>query len=380
MKILWISPGVNKKLDDYVYVLLYLKKMGLDITVMCSRSFHPKGKGEGLEYENMDGIPIYRIYRDFSEQSSYPIKQYNQVYNIAREFQPDIIFCSQQFNMFIAQRLKKDLHIPIVLLVEFANDPLKLVKRRWYLGLKPLAHPVADLYWRWLSKNTKAIITSYIGDKKYLKELSRYGTPVYYVPWCNHIPNEISTREAKKNTLRGIYVGSLSKWKNTDEFGATIPIILEHTPVKEFVIIGPRSGMDVVTKLKKQYGERVKYIESLPRVEALKLIQDSFFAYTPVKSGGWGFMGDSWGVKTPLIVTHNEYELKNRVDAMIVYDVEKIDITINHLYKNHDLYKALQREGYQRYRRFHTAESVGERCYEIMKSEMFQTLWDSEKK
>ncbi len=370
MRILCLYPAMSKKYNDMAYVLIYLHKLGIELGVIASRTYVSKGRVMVPKYEDMDGIPIFRVHGTFKEQSSGLIKKYNEVYKTAKKFHPDIIFCSQQFNMFIAQRLKKDLHIPIVLLVEFANDPLKLVKRRWYLGLKPLAHPVADLYWRWLSKNTKAIITSYIGDKKYLKGLSRYGTQVYYIPWCNHIPSEISLRPVKKKTLRGVYVGSLSKWKNTDEFAKTVPVILELTPVKEFVIVGPGSGVDVVKKLKKQYGERVKYIESLPRVEALKLIQDSFFAYTPVKSGGWGFIGDSWGVKTPLIITHNEYEFKGRIDSLIVDDLDIIHLRINELYENPQLYRKLQESGFKRYQRDHSAKSVGDKLLGV-----FESVW-----
>lgn len=359
---------MSKKYNDMAHVLIYLHKLGIELAVIASRTYTSKGNIIVPMYEDMNGISIYRIYKDYTEQSSLPVKRYDEIYDIAKKFQPDIIFCSQQQNMFIADKLRRDFNIPIVLFVEFAHEPIKLMRRRWYFGLKPLAYPIANFYWRWLSKNTKAIITSYIGDKKYLKELSRYGTPVYYVPWCNHIPNEILTRKAKKNFYRGIYVGSLSRWKNTNEFVETLPIILERAPVKEFVVVGPGAGAYVIKELKKRYGERIKYIESLPRLEALRSIQNSFFSYTPVKSGGWGFIGDSWGVKTPLLVTHNHYQFRNRNDSLVVDELNNIHMFVNQLYDNMGLYRVLQEGGFERYQRDHTAKSVGDKLLNIFKS------------
>ncbi|GAI20822.1 unnamed protein product, partial [marine sediment metagenome] len=64
------------RVNDNAHALIFLKKMGINLAVVCSRSCSLKAKKERPEYEDMEGIPIYRIYRDFSEQSSYPVKQY----------------------------------------------------------------------------------------------------------------------------------------------------------------------------------------------------------------------------------------------------------------------------------------------------------------
>jgi len=366
MKLLCIYPAMSKKFNDYAHVLIYLKKMGVDLTIIASRCYRLKSNERSPDYEDMDGIPIYRIYENFSEQVSFPVKKYDQVLDIAIKFKPDIIMNSQQLNMHIAHKLKKDLGIPIILVVEYAKNPFKLINRRWYLGLKPFGYAVAKVYWRWLSRQSSAIITSFVGDKKYLKELSKYDTPVYYVPWCNQIPPEIENYNNKKNKYRGIYIGSISQQKNTNEFEKTIPIILQHTPIKQFMVVGPGSGVSIINNLRQQYKQQIKYLESLSRIEALKLIQSSFFSYTPVKEGGWGFIGDSWGVKTPLIVTHNEYEFNDRKDALVVDRLENIANVVNELYHDDSLYRTLQEKGYERYRKFHSAESIAQSLYKII--------------
>lgn len=353
------------RVNDNAYALTYLKDAGAEVAVICSRMCGLKSAEKRCKFEEMQGIPIHRIYEDFSEQSSFPMKHYDQVYRIAKQFQPSVIFCSVQSNMFIANRLKVELGAPIVLLVEYAYDPTRLLRRRWYLGLTSLACPVANVYWRWLSKKSQAIITSFIGDKQHLRHLSRYGTPVYYVPWCNHIPDEILASNEEKNSQRGIYIGSLSKRKNTNEFAETIPSILERTPVREFVVVGPGSGIEVVRKLKGCYGARINYIPSLPRTEALKLIQNSYFSYTPVRAGGWGFIGDSWGVGTPLIVTHNEYGFRDRVDSLVVNRIDEISRVVNELYEDPQLYGRIREGGSDRAQREHSAESVGDKFLKI---------------
>lgn len=373
MKVLCIYPGMDIRVNDNAYALTYLKEVGVDVAVICSRMCGLKSSEERDRFEEMQGIPVHRVYADFAEQSSFPVRHYEQVYQIARQFQPDVIFCSVQYNMFISNRLKSDLEVPVVLLVEFAYDPVRLLKRRWYLGLKPLAHPIGRLYWRWLAKNSQAIITSYMGDEPHLSYLSRYGTPAYYIPWCNHIPAGVSTNNPERDSKRGVYVGSLSKWKNTDELAVTLPRILDRTPVREFVVVGPGPGVGIVQKLKRRYGERITYIPSLPRLEVLKLIQQSYFSYTPTKGRGWGFIGDSWGVRTPLIVTHNEYGFRDRVDALVVDRLDRIHLAVRELYEHPGLHQRLQEAGYERAMRDHSAKNVGDKLLHVFEAAM--SLW-----
>ena len=368
MKILCLYPGMDIRVNDNAHALVYLARQGVSLCVICSKVCGLKSFTPLPDYEEMAGIPVHRLYSDFPEQASHPTRHYDQVRDIAQRFKPDLIFCSQQFNMPIATRLKRAFDLPIVLLVEYAYDSSKLLKRKWHLGLKCLASPVGDLYWRWLSQNTRAIVTSYVGDCQHINYLERYGTPIYYIPWCNHIPEEVAARDGTKDPGRAIYVGSLSPWKNTDEFLATLPIILAGTRVREFVIVGPGPGVDAVRLLQKQFGDRIRYTDSLPRIDALTLIQDSFFSYTPVKAGGWGFIGDSWGVMTPLIATHNEYELQDKKDTLIVNRIQDIHLAIHQLYDSPELYRQLQEGGLDRYRRSHTAQSVGSSLLRVFES------------
>ena len=151
----------------------------------------------------------------------------------------------------------------------------------------------------------------------------------------------------------------------------TIPIILEKTPTKKFVVIGPGPIAKKILRLKNKFGERLEYIKSLPRADAISYLAKSFYSYTPTTDNGVGFIGDCWGAKTPLIATHSAGEfLEDRKDTLISKDVKSIYEVINELYDNDKLYDSLVEGGYKRYLRDHTAEAVGKQYLRIFEEAM----------
>jgi hypothetical protein len=109
----------------------------------------------------------------------------------------------------------------------------------------------------------------------------------------------------------------------------------------------------------------VKYIQELPRVEALRLIASSYYAYTPVARGGWGFIGDCWSVRTPITMTHNDNYVTNEVNAMVAEDYDSLIQNINRLYDEPELYKRLQTKGNEE-SEIRSAELVGDKLYQIL--------------
>ena len=49
------------------------------------------------------------------------------------------------------------------------------------------------------------------------------------------------------------------------------------------------------------YGDRIRYLAGCSRLEALAYLAGSHFAFTPLKAGYGGFIGDAWNVETPLL-------------------------------------------------------------------------------
>jgi glycosyltransferase involved in cell wall biosynthesis len=367
MRVLTIYPGMDKQYNDNAYALIQLRQMGVELAVVTSCQSGLKTEQLSMEYEDMEGVIIYRIYRDFVEQTTWPIKKYHLVKEIATRFKPDLIFCSQQLNMPLAKKLKEDLGLPIVLLVEFAWDPMLLLGRRLsYLGIQSFAPMIAKRYWRWLCSSSDAIIICNPSDRHHLTDLASWGTPVSFIGWCNQVPEGVGGHSHNRERFKGIYTGSLQKrsFKNSEELLTTIPLILERTPTTEFVIVGNGELATDVDRMERQWRGRLHYIKELPRKEIWELIACCYYAYTPVKQGGWGFIGDAWSARTPLVVTHNGYEFTDGKDA-IVSDPIKLTLAITDLCHSDQLYRLLQDGGESRYTQFHTAKRVAQDYYKV---------------
>ena len=147
--------------------------------------------------------------------------------------------------------------------------------------------PYGRAYWKWLSKWSESIITCNPKDQTILGKLSASGTPVYYIPWCNQLPEDYSPAK-ERSPSRAIYVGAFSKFKNTDEFLETIPILLNKTATKEFVFVGG-GRIGVIDTLRKRYGSQIKHVIGMTRTKVLELLSSSTYAYTPVTKGWMGF-------------------------------------------------------------------------------------------
>lgn len=337
------------------------KMLDVEFTILASRNDSFKGTGVGKTYELMDDIPVHRLFNTTNEQFSYQSK-YMEIFEIVSNLKPDIIFCAHQGNLPLAIKLRKDFEIPIALKIEFASKSEMLISKRKSFGINLLRYVEYKLYWLWLTKVSNAIISAYPGDITKLDKLSKNGTPIYHVPWCNQLPENI--KKGSRDINSGIYVGSFSKFKNSNELLTTIPLILEKTPITTMTLVGPDFETGVVKKLKLKYPNQIKYVKSMSRIELLEEISKHYFSYTPVKTGGWGFIGDSWAVKTPLIMTHNDYNVQQNVEAIITAP-DRIHNAINAILEDNNLYKKLQNGGEKRYNHFHSAKSTGDKYYKI---------------
>lgn len=367
MKILLIIPGMDESCDN-AHSYIHMQKIGVDVKVITNRVRSTKGPGLDPPFSKMEGMEIHRLFWNFKEQASPPENKYRQVYDFAKKFNPDIILCSQQKNMHLAKRLKKDIGVPIVLLVEFAYDsknPFRLIGKKHVFKFNFAGAIAAKIYWIWLCRHSSAIITCYHGDQPNFKNLSAFNTPLFYFAWPAAPTIDPGTIE--KIRSRGIYIGALTEHKNIEEFRETLPLIFENTPTKEFFIVGSGIHDDIVKELKQEFPEQIIHIPSLPRKKALELIAGSYFAYTPAVYGGWGFFGDCWSMKTPVVATHNDYSLVNEKDSLVT-QANNISEPINVLYDDESLYHNLRDGGYERFSKWHKAEAIGEKYLEILKS------------
>ncbi len=356
------------QVNDNAHMLIRLKERGLKLVIVTGKSMALKGEGNLPIYEDMDGIPIHRLYENPQEMFLFPGRRLNEVLEIAEDLKPDIILCEPELNIRLALLVQKHLKKPIVLLVESAGRLLSgevhsTLKMKTVMSLFGIPH--GPKFWSWLCEKADVLITSSPKDNKILDQLSKHNKPVFYLPWPSHIPEGFENAVKRENGV-GLYIGSLYPFKNTQEFEKTLPLILEKTKTKQFVVVGSGPHASVVRKIQKQYGQSIRYISHLSRTESLRLMSESFYAYTPIKIGGWGFIGDCWSTKTPIIMTHNDDDyVLNNVNALVAENENDFIENINRLYNDSELYQKLQTNGYEEYRK-RNAAVVGDALYDIL--------------
>lgn len=361
-----------KQVNDNAHMLIRLNNKGMKLAVVASRSMSLKGQGILPIYENMDGIPIHRLYGTLQDMFLLPQRGLNKIWEIANDLKPDLIFCSHELNMRLAILIQKALKKPIVLLVEdagriysgeaYSSGSLKLRTIMTFMTLFGIPPPGPKL-WSWLCEKSKVLITCSPRDQQIYGLLSKRNKSIFYLPWPCYIPDNFEYASRREN--KGIYIGSLYPVKNTQEFEHTLPLILEKSKTQQFVVVGPGTHAKIIRKLEQRYGKAICYINNLPRTEALKLISSSYYAYTPVKTGGWGFIGDCWSMGTPIVMTHNDNYVANNINALVARNEIDLVTKINSLYEDSHLYKNLQKKGYEQYEK-RKADVVGDKLYEIL--------------
>jgi len=375
MNILLISPGVNNKYNDNYYAYSHMCNSGDNILAITQRENINKGGRADFSPEiEIDGnFKIFRIFKTLKHQKSlfHNVISYYKVKKLLLKFKPDIIFCEELSSMILALMVKKHFNIPVVLRVEFffdINYPFRTMGRilnlfRNRITGDYLSILLGSFLWRLACKHSNAVISCYFEDLAKLN--SNNNSYFHYVPWPTSCP-EITGKVCKVNK-RGVFIGSFDSHKNLNEFLQTLPLLFKNTPLQEFWIVGTGDNLDIINKLKFLYPDKIKHIKSLSRNECLELIRNSYFSYSPALRGGWGFIGDSWAMRTPVVVTHNHYNFHDGVDSILTSPDLIVD-RVNLLYSDVNLYNKILKGGFNRYMNNHTAESVGEHFRVICRS------------
>ena len=344
---------MNKRAEMF-YCLPQLKGLGIDTMVIASRSAGLHGTGYLPYFSDYASLKVYRPYRNLTEMFLAPWLHYAKVHALVREFDPDIILSSQQMTLNLAEKIAKESEAPLILWIEtpaheFATGKAARYNAIPFQVLSSLARtpPTETAWWKWIIRKCNAIITCNPTDKPYLKCLSQYGKPIYYIPWPIGLDpgfaNKLRSLPKKK---WGIYAGSLLSSKNIREFEETIPQILKDTPTEKFIFIGHGKEQKVIARLRRLFGSKIYYVPDMPKEEVANFIASSWYAYTPArKSGSWQFIGDCWGLGTPLITTYNSGYIERGYNGLFTSPKE-IVTTVNTLFYNRKLYYKLRKGGF----------------------------------
>lgn len=346
MKILAIYPGLNPGMNEYAYVMQALADMGHEVTVITARANPMKGIADSAPLEISGNLRIHRPYRNHDHMMYAFWTQRSEVMRITKAAQPDVVLCSQEYNFLLARMIQRQLGVPMALAVEDAGR----IARGYFPGrvrpklLRFLGVPIiGKRYWPWLARQSDAVMTYDSTDIPRLDELATTGgVPVNFIPWCNPLPEGFVKPAVREK--RVVYIGTFNPHKNTNALGWAIPQILDQTPTEYALLIGP-GDTAVVDTLKQRYGDRIRYLAGCSRLEALAYLAGSHFAFTPLKAGYGGFIGDAWNVETPLLTVSGTVGLVDQIDALVPAHDQDVGRLARLLYEDPALYRRLQEGG-----------------------------------
>jgi glycosyltransferase involved in cell wall biosynthesis len=372
MKLLFVFPFCSAKVNSIAGGPIYLGSIGHQVLVITSRHADSlKGKVDAEESERIGETEFFRPFNHSLDLIRNPYMCWDRIQSKLSDFKPDAVICFGEFNYRLPMRISRELGIPMYLYMEYLR-PEKIafpMRGRSYLRRAlPFVHDyLARKFMQYLLGNVQAVMYAYFGDQKYAKDVEKKGVPAYYVPWCAEVVGEESEGEVERERNVGIHIGSLEGFKNAAELVKAIPLILENTGTERFIVVGPGAFAAEIKKLVTHYGDRLQYIESVPRQEALRLIRSATYAYTPVTDCGLGFIGDCWGAGTPLIATHElDGFLRADEDTLIAEDYMDVPNVINQLLSSDDLHERMRDSGRVRYEADYTARAAGERYQAVV--------------
>jgi glycosyltransferase involved in cell wall biosynthesis len=340
--------------SEMLYSLQALKQFGVETVVVAGRSLGLHGTGYSAPFEDYDSLKVYRLYRDLTEMFVTPRIHYGNVLALARQFSPDVILASQEMTTRLAAKLARALGIPLVLWVEtpvsdLARGRIRVEQRiPFSLYLTVAGMPPTILgWWNWIVRHCDAIVTCNPSDRPYLDSLRASGKVIEYLPWPIGLDlDNVGQLRALPKERYGIYAGSLLQAKNIREFGETVPKILGSTSTEKFMFVGHGEEEHVILQLRQRFGNRVFYARDLPKEKVVELIARAWFAYTPVRRyGSWQFIGDCWGLGTPLIATFDSGYVEPGHDCVVVAP-EKVPEAVDQLFHDPGLRQRIVQGGF----------------------------------
>lgn len=371
MKILFVIHYCSPKINDNSFGPIYLGSIGHQVLVISSRHAKSlKGDVYAEEYESFDGCVFFRPYEEWTDMARYPIKQWLRVKSALDDFNPDVVIGFGEFNYKLPLLISKEYNIPYFLFMEYLklNKIAPPIRGRTLLKkhFSSLHDFISSLFLRYLSKNVTAVMFSYFGDIKLINDVKALGINAHYVPWCTDVGSEDVVKVERESNV-GLYIGALEEFKNSEELIKVIPLILDETDTEKFIVVGPGPYSNHIKDLVNNYGDRLEYIESIPRSEALKLIRTATYGFTPVKDCGLGFIGDCWGCGTPLIATHELDGFLNKgIDASVANTIDELPNLINELLRSESIWHKYHSNGVERYQSHYTAKAVGDKYLSII--------------
>jgi glycosyltransferase involved in cell wall biosynthesis len=120
-------------------------------------------------------------------------------------------------------------------------------------------------------------------------------------------------------------VGSLSRGKGAANLLASYAALLRAQPAFRLRLVGPAvdaEGKHASLTLQRDFPDRVSVQPRCSREEAMDLLRQSLFVFSPALRYGWGLIGDAWGTGTPVLSRTEHYDLRDGMNCLVAPDAQ----------------------------------------------------------
>lgn len=308
-----------------------------------------KNSHSASRFQQTDNLEIHRF--------TPPLKSHiSEILSLVEKVKPELIMCGVMYNLPLALMIQKKFNAPIMLHTEYFLNKTKFINRRYYLGIKTLLPLSYYFFSNWCINNTATILSS---DPCDFKDQSKIPPTLHYLPWPHPAEKNVNPFP-DRNINSAVYIGSLVKWKGSENLLKYYSYLLTKQPDFKLTLIGP--ALDTVSKkvvstLRNFGPDRVDIREKCTRPEALELIGKALFVFSPLDSMGWGLIGDAWNAGTPVLSIGEHYDLIDGKNCIIVKSPDDFVTATKKLQQDQSLWNNLSNEGLNTVKS-HSLESV----------------------
>ncbi len=286
----------------------------------------------------------------------------------------DMISNLNGVNLDLTRYLKDQLKIPCVFTFEQAGA------RAGY----PLHNNSKDvisekMHQAWLQVLDLAdgIITWHINDIARLEQIGASKVNVYHTKYALVLSDQyralrVLPKKRNQAAFVGSFIGARNHWKRCWEIAEVVPLLIEQTPVEQFIICGTivdPEGQEIVCQLRNRYPDQVRHVcYPSDKSASEQVIAESYFVYTPIGGNQIGSVPvECWALETPLLLTGSDFGTDG-IDCIRPEGLFSITQKICELHKNAQRYQRIQANGRKRYESEFTPEVMADSYFAIFEN------------
>lgn len=362
--LLVLAPGTLGRLGEYVSgTTLFLEYLceacGCTATALTpERLWRNRG---GMVFPRRSFSGGLEILRKGLDDSRIHEEDYEYFLQRLEGRQYDVLLDMNGTNPEFRDILVEKFDVPVILTVEQAG-----VRAGLSLEPSPSEETVSE-EWKKTLDRIDAVVSWHLNDMNRLDVIGDGSVPAHHVFYAVGLMRSRDEYiSLPRNMKRACCVGSLyanrSHWKRSYELEQAVRLVLDNTPIEEFLICGfpaDREAEDMLERLKARHGNKVRHVfHPGDRDASIREIAQSSFLYNPIGGNQIGSTPvEAWATETPLILTGSDFG-NHLEDSILCKDIEQLPHWINLLHSDSTLRSRIVANGSKRYDQSFTAKGM----------------------